>query len=161
MKSQVACQLNNLASEITTYVEKFDLSAIPALDFAYYPSSNEISFSLVVTDDSSKYFSTFVKKEFPNIHADIFLWSLFHEIGHHETIDEWDDDEYDFFQQEKEKITKIKDAKARNMTYFYIEDEYAATAWAAQYLEEHQCEVATLWSNIQKMILNIYNEIER
>lgn len=83
--------------------------------------------------------------------------SFFHELGHHETIDEWEDDEYLDMMIQKEKINKMKvSQKEKNFIYFNTPDEKRATEWGLTYIMNHSQEIALLWNNLQQAILKFY-----
>ena len=79
MKFKGIEKVNNV---INRFVGKFGLEAGMGLDFGYYPISKVISYSVVIDEQADRTFVDFVGKRFPNIKADLFLWSLLHEVGH-------------------------------------------------------------------------------
>ena len=157
--------LDAIKNVINDFLLPFELNCEIGTDFSYYYNDNLVEVSLVTIDRASKNFLDFVEKEFNFIHADIFLWSLLHEIGHHETLDDLDDDAYELSQEIKRNLqtdNNIKD-EVRDYIYFNLYDEYIATEWAANYMEEHYQEVKEFWNKLQPLILNFYKkyEIER
>jgi len=42
------------------------------------------------------------------------------------------------------------------MEYYNLPVEYAATAWAGNYMRTHVEEISTLWSKLQPAIMNFY-----
>ena len=94
-KILIAHQLNVISNILNDFLEPFECTAYADTDFAYYMQSNKISYALVITDKHEKTFMNFVTKLFPNIKADPFLWSFLHELGHHETADDFEDEEYE------------------------------------------------------------------
>ena len=124
-------------------------------DFAYLPMSNTIAYSLMVTDSSSDSFLTFVKKLFPEINADIFLWSFLHEIGHYETTDDFDEYEYE------EYYFLINQEGLSNEFYYNLPIECAATIWAGEFMKNNTAEVQRLWNNIQPVIQAFFEKGER
>ena len=157
--------LNNIKAVINNFLFPFELECDFAEDFGYYPIHNLISISLITIDRSSKNFLSFVNKEFKEVKADIFLWSLLHEIGHHETWDLLTDNELELSAALKEAITNNENItdNGRDLIYFYTPDEYAATEWAANYMIENSQEIKEFWEKLQPLILDIYNKynIER
>ena len=106
-----------------------------------------------------------VEDEFNDVHADIFLWSLLHEVGHHETWDDLTNEEMSLSQEMKYAISECENLRPndRDKIYFYIPDEYLATEWAAQYMRDNVQEVTKFWNTLQPLILNFYKKhgIER
>ena len=91
-----------------------------------------------------------VNRLYPDIHADEFLWSFLHEVGHIETINTLDDDELYFSKTQK------KNENITNEVYYELPDEFAATEWAANYMRENTEKVAKFWNEVQSVIMDIY-----
>ena len=150
---------------VDKFVSKWDCSARVGTEFAYFYLTNEISWSLLVTEDADKYFQSFLNENFPDITADTFIWSLLHEVGHHETIDDWTPEEQEEFDAKKdfiEELYKAKQDKKISYLYFSLPDEYAATCWAAEYIRENPEEIEALLGEL-KEVANIFykpNEVE-
>lgn len=122
--------------------------------FAYLPFSNTIAYSLVVGDTSSKTFLSFTKNLFPEITADIFLWSFLHEVGHYETTDDFDEYEYE------EYYFLINQEGLDDEFYYNLPIERAATIWAGEFMKNNTAEVQRLWNNIQPVIQAMYEKGE-
>lgn len=153
-------------AEITNIIDEFlnpfGCTSTMWLDFSYYYESNLITWSLLVSDTTDNTFKQFVEKEFSYITADLFLWSLLHELGHHETCDYWSEEEQIKFDEQKDKLENSTEDYAKScIEYYYIQDEYEATKWAADYMEEHIEKISELWDKLQEAIMNFYelNEI--
>ena len=106
----------------------------------------------------TKLFLKDVETRFPNVHADIFLWSLLHEIGHSETLDDLDDEVEEHCIEIKQKLNEHPDWSIEicNAIYFNCPDERAATDWAGEYLETHYAEISLFWIKLQKAIKEFY-----
>ena len=137
-------QLNKITNILNTYLEKFD---------CVISSSNTIHYALVTAETHKDSFLKFVNTLFPEINADIFLWSFFHEIGHHETED-------DFTEEEEEEYRIIASSNISNEEYYNLPMEYAATDWAGEYMKEHSAEVAQLWNKLAPVIRETYKLME-
>ena len=98
-------------------------------------------------------FLNFVEKLFPEIKADIFLWSFLHEVGHHETIDDFDDLEHQVYHHIVQRV-EISDEY-----YYNLPIEKAATEWAGEFMKNNVSEVQRLWNNIQPVLKRLYTEI--
>lgn len=122
-------------------------------DFAYYPLSNKITYSLVVSEKGNADFMQSVEFFNPKVKCDIFLWSILHEIGHHETIDELSD--ADLRDSELIKFLAAGGAIPEER-YYECPDERAATGWAVQYAESHTAILAEFWEELQKAIMRFY-----
>lgn len=145
---------DTITAILNEYLEKFDLTATLDTDFGYYRYDDLITYTVVVTERFDKLFQNFVETNFPLVNAPIFLWSLFHEIGHAETDDDLDDDLYDFCENAKIGINPDNDEEV--MAYFSLPDEYAATEWAYYYFLNHKEEVSELWDRIRPEIEKLH-----
>lgn len=142
---------------ITDFLVPFECTCSMGLDFSYYYGISEITWSLFTTETTDITFTEFVEKEFPDITADIFLWSLLHELGHHETCDSWVEKDQLKFDAKKEELENSTEDYAKScIDYYYIPDEYEATKWAADYMEEHIEEISELWDKLQEAIMSFY-----
>lgn len=146
--------LDTITAILNEYLEKFDLTATLDTDFGYYRYDDLITYTVVVTERFDKLFQNFVETNFPLVNAPIFLWSLFHEIGHAETDDDLDDDLYDFCENAKIGINPDNDEEV--MAYFSLPDEYAATEWAYYYFLNHKEEVSELWDRLRPEIEKLH-----
>ncbi len=146
---------------LNKYLEKFDLTATLDTEFAYYYSKNIVTYSFFVLEKYDTMFKKVCDKIAKNnMNADIFLLSLFHEIGHAETIEDLSDEEIYSSTVVKEKVSE---GAIDEKEYFYAPDEYIATQWGVKYIQEHDKEIADLWAELQPAILQFYadNDIER
>lgn len=155
-------KINDIISEL---VSQFDCTCEMGLDFSYYYDSSNITWSILVSETADDSFNKFLKEEYPDITADIFLWSLLHEIGHHETCDMWTEEEQLHFDELKIKLeedTDDKDYLTSCIEYYHIPDEYEATKWAANYIIENEEYLIEFWGKLQEAIINFYvvNNIE-
>ena len=157
--SNIEKDLDEIKNIVNDFLFPFELECEIGEDFAYYPFHDLIEISLVTIDRSSKNFLSFVNTEFNDITADIFLWSLLHEIGHHETWDILTDSEIIESQIIKKQIQNNEiDSNRKDEIYFYTPDEYAATEWAANYMKENVQEVKEFWEKLQPHIINLYEK---
>ena len=142
--------IKKLTNTLDKFLEEFECTSIIDTDFYCLTVSNVIAVSLVVLEKHSSTFMSRVNRLYPDIHADEFLWSFLHEVGHIETIDMLDDDEIYFsdFQKKDENIT--------DEIYYELPDEFAATEWAANYMRNNTEKVAKFWNEVQSIIMNIY-----
>lgn len=147
--------LSKITKLLNDFVRTIDeeLSIEEDSDFAYYPLSNKITYSLVVSEKSNADFMRSVEFFKPRVKCDIFLWSILHEIGHHETIDELSD--ADLADSEIIKFF-VSDGGMSEELYYECPDERAATGWAVQYAESHTAILAKFWEELQKAIMRFY-----
>ena len=89
-------------------------------------------------------FMASVKRWKPQIKLNVFVWSLLHELGHHMTWDDFDDEEYDRIYKKKGRIMGTK----ATLPYYRLPDEVAATKWAVEYANTHKEEVKDFWEKV-------------
>lgn len=152
--SEIAAAILKVNKTIDVFLSTFDFTCTLGADFMCCLDRNVIVYSLFTADQASKDFLTFVSDLFPEIHADIFLWSLLHEVGHIETADDFDDMEWAYY---RDSISQ----KIGNFEYFDLPIERAATEWAGHYILTHTAEIAILWSNIRRDIVNLYSILRK
>lgn len=144
---------------LTDYLQEFlnrneiDCTVSFGPDFAYWYKISDISVSCIVPEAKNDSFLNFVKILFPEIKADIFLWSFLHEVGHHETIDDFDDLEHQVYQ------FIVQRAEISDEYYYNLPIEKAATEWAGEFMKNNVSEVQRLWNNIQPVLKRLYTEI--
>jgi hypothetical protein len=145
--------LQNITNILNEFLNPFDCEAFPGTDFGYYTASNRIEYSFTVPDQHEKTFMNFVNKNFPRIDANPFLWSFLHELGHHETEDNFNEEQWN---QYRHFIRNCND----DYTYYNLPIERAATEWAANYMITHEDEVRKLWYKLVPIILAFYKDME-
>ena len=148
--------LQKITDTLNSFLEPFECEAVAGTDFSFWIGSNTIEYTLVVSEVHIQSFIDFTSKLFPNIKADPFLWSIMHEIGHRETEDDFEDEEWEEYQNTVSDLKSGKDDE----TYYNLPIEYAATYWAGNYMTEHVEEVATLWNKLKPLIAQFYRETE-
>ena len=155
-------QINRI---MNNYLRKFGLKAFLDTDFAAYMEDKEVGYALMVADASDKYFIPFCESIDKDVKADVFLLSIFHEIGHHMTWDNFSDAQKDKGWAAKEIIEQIiketddKEVIAReNYNYFNLPEERAATEWGLNYIKTHADEVAGLWRRLQPAIIRFFKK---
>lgn len=145
-------ELDKITDILNKFLEPFDCTAFPGSDFNYYPGSNSIEFALAVVDKHADSFIQFAESLHP-VHADIFLWSFMHELGHNETEDEFDEEDDD-------EYIDAAAAAISDEDYYNIPQEYRATDWAGEYMTEHEDEMIQLWSELAPAIKAFYESME-
>lgn len=135
---------------LNKYLAPFDCRCELGLDFSYWTDISTIYYSLAVPDEGANAFIAFAEELFPNIKADIFIWSFFHELGHHETADDFEDEDWDEYR------ALVGSKMITNQEYFRLPIEIAATRWAGEYIQTHVDEVARLWQDVAAAIQELY-----
>lgn len=141
---------------LNDFLSSFDCEARLGSDFEYWGGNNMIYYALVVPQSDSDAFVDFANSLFPDVKADVFLWSFLHELGHNQTEDDFEDEEWAEY---TDKVHNLKAGKD-DLYYFNLPQEKAATEWAGNYMRTHKKEVATLWSKLAPAIQNFYSVME-
>lgn len=154
--------LKKLNSVITKQLKTFGISkAVCSDEFCYYYISEEITYKLTQTIED-KWFMEFIEETFGYAPTNSFIMSLLHEVGHHNTYDDVEDEDMDFSEDEKERISEeiqtadAERAKALEWEYFNLPDEIVATEWAVDYAVNHTKELEDMWQEILKALAEFY-----
>ena len=136
-----------LNKAITAQFKPFGITkVIGADDYAYYFDDAIVTFRLNITD-SDEAFSKFVKERFNFEDDNIFMLSLLHEVGHHVTDDDINENIYNFCKQEKDRIES---------EIYNLPDEIMATQWAVDYIKKHPKKVRKMWNKCEKALHEFY-----
>lgn len=133
----------------------FECTAEMGTDFAYYWKEEIITYSLVVSERMDNLFLDFARKNGLKIDCGIFLLSFFHELGHYETMDELTDAEETRCERVKAKLDSNKDIDCYK--YFSLLDEWLATSWAIDYINNNIDTIKQLAIDIQQAIHTFTN----
>lgn len=161
--------LDKIEILLNSFLQEYECTVRLESDFAYYSASNVIAYSFCCSEVGDMLFTEVITHLCPEIHCDIFLWSFLHELGHHETIDDLEDDEITYCFNEKRRIEReqenCKNVKQKidiARQYFILPDELAATQWAVNYMRAHTEEMRVFWEELKPEIINFYklNQVE-
>lgn len=131
-------------------MENFGIHAVLDTEFLAYCEDKVIGYTYIYEEYARDYFIKDAQKRFPEINADIFLWCLFHEIGHVMTNDVWTEADTWYFAERKEELANtIEDDQTRFDLYHSIADEYVATNWAGNFMKNHADIVGDFWNRLQ------------
>lgn len=134
----------------------WDLNSRMAPDFCYLHDSNTVCWTLVASKLRCDEFAEFFEQMGCAVKADIFIYSLLHEVGHAFTIEELSDMDWNYSQDRKAS------GELSMEEYLRLPDELAATRWAVEYLNTHIDLVERFYRELQTAIMNMYklNHIE-
>lgn len=144
--------LNKITEKINEFLKPFDCECKPGTDFAYYYAYSLITYSFIVPTRDRLEFLDSVNRLNPKVEADMFLWSLLHELGHHETMDFLEDDEAEECVHIKENITENN-----RKDYYDCIDEVMATTWAVDFANENYSLLENFWKELQPLIFDFYS----
>ena len=140
--------LDRLERVVNEYLDLFDCQGRMELDFAYYYESETVAWSIFMADTSDRCFNRFVNERYPHIEADIFLWSLLHEVGHHCT--------HHLISNRDYEISEVLKEVAEERLASGEIDEYQS--WAADYMLHNAEEVAAFWQRFCEAYDNFLRE---
>lgn len=145
-------EIDNILNQ---YLSKFEVSVKAGTDFAYWYAEDVIEYAFVVSERMNNLFLNFAKSQGLRYNVDIFLLSLYHELGHHLSYEDLDDVDVNYSLDVKASLT---DSDADCDIYFNLPDEIAATNWAIDYINENPEEIAGLWNQLQPAIARFYKQ---
>lgn len=144
-----------LNKAISAQLAPFGISGATLTDeYAYYFDDESVTYKITENEVADEWFREFVKERFDFDVKYPFVFSLLHEVGHHETDDDVDGGLYEFCAEEKERIHKemqtadAERSKVLEWQYFNLPDEIIATAWAVRYCRKHPKKVKKMWAEM-------------
>lgn len=150
---------------VSAQLANFGLKAKLSTEYAYFHYKSLITYKLTENTIEDELFNSFVFDRF-NYHVEnSFIFSLLHEVGHHQANDEIVGDILDFCLQEKERIDKAMltadaydEIKELEYQYFALPDEIMATQWAVNFARNNALECDVMWENIKTALLKFYEK---
>lgn len=123
---------DTLERNITKFVRKFGVKrAYCTQEFAYYDNFEVITFTFTRYEDDIDLINYIEKTyEVEDLEPWYFIYSILHEIGHHMTLNQLTEEEYEEENIYRQLITD-------NEAYFNLKAERLANDWAINYLSEH------------------------
>lgn len=124
-------------------------------DFSYFPADNSIMVSLGVTEHHDL-FLKFIQDTFKfPFTCDDFIISFFHELGHVNTWNCFDEEERKHYYADKMYLACFEEDWA-TLEYFRLLPEFYASEWAVNYIVQHQDTIEEFWRICKKILMNIY-----
>lgn len=158
MERKVQYILNELHEVISDFLAPYDVTCYLGTDFSYYWVSETIEYTVLVSERQDALFQNFVDTRYPDIHAPIFLWSLLHELGHHETDDYFTEEAHIIFDEYKATLRPELDKDV--IEYYNIPDEATATNWAYLFLRDNTEKVSEFWNKIKPLLEQLHTCID-
>lgn len=148
-----------LVAQMDKFLRPFGVKSCLGVDFCYYYAEELVQFTVVMTEHADHVFYKFISEEFNYYPFDMFLFSLLHEIGHHNTLDYFDAEEItqsDAVKRDIEATINDDNFDEKCMEYFYCPIEYIATEWAVNYMRRHEKELRKEWKKMLKHFRHFY-----
>lgn len=142
-------EINNY---INNYVSEWGLTSQLDTDFAYDPVEDIVYWSVVVSEKNSEDFKEFFESLGCVVKADVFIYSLFHEIGHSQTLESLAEEDYNYSWDRK------ADPEITNYEYFRLPNEIVASQWAVDYINNNAEEIEEFWNGLQPLLMKFYNK---
>lgn len=147
---------------VTDWLQRneFDLVAEMGTDYEICLGSNTLYYSPFYSEDTEQIYKEEIEKDFPQFAKhDLSITSLiafFHEVGHAETEDEWDEEDWEGFEAWKQSD------EVTNRSYFRHPIEWRATEWSCIYILENWEKVTKFWYDLGIMLEWFYeiNQVE-
>ena len=120
---------------LTRLVEKFigkDCEVVMSDYFCYHPTEEIIAITLFEDNTANAEWKQYLKEtfDFDLTRENLFAMSILHELGHHYTVDYFENDEW--IEQATEKALGDLTGSARQQAYFNLPIEKVATEFAVK-----------------------------
>ena len=126
---------NALKTFIRTHFPKERVRVKPDTDLCYYYETPCIGYTLLVAERTQRLFPKFCRETLGlNYEVPVFILCFLHELGHHFTMDDFNEDQICDFEDEKDRL---KDSDKDFCAYFEIGDEIAASEWAVNFINSN------------------------
>ena len=116
-----------------------EISVILDDEFCYDYATSTIHYGVNLPEDGKKCVIAYIKSEYDidlSDDEDYDLFALLHEIGHHFTMDDLEDEESENELLMRNLIQMIDDEMRANEVYFQLPSEMLANDWASDHFEE-------------------------
>lgn len=147
-----------LVSLVDEFLAPFECDSDFDSDFFYDHEEDRVYFSVLVSERADRLFKQYVWNHFHFDPPSIFMLSLLHEVGHHYTMDFFDENEIVSFREVKAVLSEMLDACPDDdeiySLYFDLEIEKVATNWAVTYYKHH-------FDRCQEFYLRFVNELRK
>ena len=157
--------------KLTLFIEKFyknlgydEIECFLDADFAYYQTTNEISYSLLTMPVNDAAFSEYLKEKYPDApQINMFVFSLLHELGHYLTLPLISKKKRRKWRKKKKMLEKTRiysdsDKYNLQLAYCNLPDERIATQKAVELLINNYDYVKQFEANVMKKIFEFYEK---
>lgn len=156
-------EIKNITNIIQTFLDEnsFDCMVQESTEFWYDEVDEMIFYAFAVTEKHDELFNNFNHELGLKYNCDNFILSLFHEIGHHETLHLIEPEERAFDEKVIDQIESKSELGIEDYSLYYrLTSEQIATQWAVDYINNNPEKVKALWDKVQPAILKFYEDNE-
>lgn len=151
--------VRKLESKVNKFLAPFNLKSKLGDEFAYFFVSEIVQFSIAITERSDAEYIKFIKNEFDYDVPNMFLFSFLHEVGHHMTNDELEEEDFEEDEFQKFEISEHMNDdnyEEYSLKYFHCPTEFLANEWAIDYYRNHEEEVNRKGKEMIKAFKHFY-----
>lgn len=155
-------RLNCLNDDLQAWFDKYLPGCSFCLEdsFGFYFDENLICWSFMAVDQADRTFRQFFKETLHAPDYSTFVYSILHEYGHYITMEWLDNDDETAYRDDLKRIKRSNDFVSeddRDMAYYNLPMEWAASEWAVEYMREHPDECDLLEWIVQQGLENAYS----
>lgn len=129
-----------------SHLEHIDV--ICSYDFYYDFEQKTLGWALLCSPKRDEIFDNFFENDLGCREFNNFIYSIFHEYGHHMTLKFFNELEWDEYLNNCERLNRDAFSEARERAYFYLPVEMVASKWAVKYINSHYEELKKWWEKV-------------
>lgn len=160
----IAAALNEdiLIEKVDDFLAPFGIDSDFDSDFSYDPTEERVYFTILISERSDRLFKEYITTHFNFENFNIFVMSLLHEVGHFYTL-------YNFSKEKRKEDKRLKRNIEKQLTkndsdevyssYFDLDIEKAATAWAVDYYKNNFERCEKFFIDFVAVLNNEYHKI--
>lgn len=131
----------------------FDITVVLGNEFEYNSNTNELVIEKLYNTNNDKDFITCLNSLGLNTNVDTIILSILHELGHANTVDNFNDIKWAYDNFIKEHLYLFyKNRTTLNTIYWNRPTEKVANIWAINYANTHEKELKKLSEKIKKTL---------
>lgn len=159
--------VDKINSYLNNWLKKnnFNCTVQMDTDFSFDTVNNVIHYSILVPTEHDELFLKVCQECNEEIgNCDNFILSFFHELGHCETQGYFDDDEWDNYEEDCDKLESNKEYSEEDyLNYYHYPIEIEATQWGCDYIIQHKRKIKNWWGKVSNLIQEFVeiNNIEK
>ena len=151
--------VRKLEKKVNKFLAPFGVKSVLGDEFAYYCVSELVQFSIEQVEKNDAEYIKFIKNEFNYDVPSMFLFSFLHEVGHHMTMDDFEEEELENDEMQKFEISEHineENYSEYSLKYFHCPTEIVANEWAVEYFKNHEAEIMRKGKEMLKAFQHFY-----